>query len=145
MKEIQRALSAMQAWADKLSSTDRDDWIAIRLLRAQAIQAQAEGRRETALDLLKQAMNRASRYGVPELIADTGLAYTLALLESGQVSEAFVISGQLSAWGQLDWRVAWAQACVYRAMGQTESWNRYQRKARELAGDRVLPTPRPKA
>ncbi len=144
-KEIQRALSAMQAWADKLSSTDRDDWIAIRLLRAQAIQAQAEGRRETALDLLKQAMNRASRYGVPELIADTGLAYTLALLESGQVSEAFVISGQLSAWGQLDWRVAWAQACVYRAMGQAESWNRYQRKARELAGDRVLPTPRPKA
>ncbi|MBT2117583.1 winged helix-turn-helix domain-containing protein [Dyella sp. LX-66] len=145
VKEIQRALPAMQAWADKLAPADRDDWVAIQLLRAQAAQAQAEDRREQALDLLKQAMNRASRYGVPELIADTGLAYTLALLESGKASEAFVISGQLSAWGQLDWRVAWAQACVYRAMGQTASWNRYQRKARELAGDRVLPAPPAKA
>ncbi|MGO4702028.1 winged helix-turn-helix domain-containing protein [Dyella sp. 2RAB6] len=142
-QEIQRAAAAMQAWADKLPAPDRDEWIAIQGLRIQAIQAQVAGQREQALDALKQAMNKASRYGVPELIADTGLAYCLALLEAGKASDAFVISGQLSAWGELDWRVAWAQACVYRAMGQTQSWNRYQRKARELAGDRMLPVPRP--
>lgn len=141
VKEIQRAVAAMQAWVAKLSAQDQDDWIAIQLLRAQALQAQAEGQRDQALQLLQQAMNKASRYGVPELIADTGLAYIQALLKNGRTSEAFTISGQLSAWGQLDWRVAWAQASVYRAMGQTESWNQYRLKARELAGDRVLPTP----
>lgn len=138
-KEIQRAVAAFQAWSEQLSAADRDDWIAIQLLRAQALQDQVDGHREQSLDRLQQAMNKANRYGVPELIADTGLAYTLALLESGKTNEAFIVSGQLSAWSQLDWRVAWAQACVYRAMGQTASWNRYQRKARELAGDRLLP------
>ena len=107
----------------------------------QAVQAQAQGQRDQALAYLQQAMNKASRYGVPELIADTGLAYIQDLLKNGQVNEAFSISGQLSAWGQLDWRVAWAQAGVYQAMGQTESWKQYERKARQLAGDRLLPTP----
>ena len=144
-QEIRRAVAALKAWSEQLPATDRDDWIAIQLLRAQAVQAQADGHREQSLDRLQQAMNKANRFGVPELIADTGLAYTLALLESGKASEAFVVSGQLSAWGQLDWRVAWAQACVYRAMGQAASWNRYQRKARELAGDRILPALGPAA
>jgi DNA-binding winged helix-turn-helix (wHTH) protein/tetratricopeptide (TPR) repeat protein len=143
VKEIQRAVPAMQAWAAKLLLADQDDWVAIQLLRAQAVQAQAEGRREQVLQSLRQAMTMASRYGVPELIADTGLAYSQALLESGKTGEAFAISGQLSAWGQLDWRVAWAQACVYRAMGQAASAAQYQRKARELAGDRILPAPHP--
>jgi len=139
VKEIQRAVAAMQAWAAKLPPPDQDEWIAIQLLRAQAAQAQAEGDRDQALNLLQQAMNKASRYGVPELIADVGLAHTLALLDSGKTSEALAISGQLSAWGQLDWRVAWAQASVYRAMGQAQSAAQYQHKAQELAGDRVLP------
>ena len=141
VKEIQRAAAAMQAWAAKLPSSDQDDWIAIQQLRMQAVQAQAQGQRDQALAYLQQAMNKASRYGVPELIADTGLAYIQDLLKNGQVNEAFSISGQLSAWGQLDWRVAWAQAGVYQAMGQTESWKQYERKARQLAGDRLLPTP----
>ena len=145
VKEARRAVDALQAWAASLSSAEQDEWIAIQLLRAQAAQAQAEGRRDEALQLQRQAMSKAGRYGVPELIADTGLPYALALLEQGKTSEAFVISGQLSVWGQLDWRVAWAQACVYRAMGQAQSAAQYERKARELAGDRKLPAPPPAA
>ena len=144
-KEVQRAVAALQSWAARLPPTDQDEWVAIQLLRAQAAQAQAEGRRDQMLQLQQQAMSKASRYGVPELIADTGLPYTLALLERGKTSEAFTISGQLSVWGQLDWRVAWAQACVYRAMGQAQSAAQYERKARALAGDRKLPAPRPAA
>jgi tetratricopeptide (TPR) repeat protein len=137
-KALEQVVAAMQAWAAGLPA--QDEWIGIQLLRGRAIEAQAEGRRSNALDQLKLAMNQANRLGIPELIVDVGLAYTLALLEDGKVDEAVAIGGQLSVWDQQDWRAAWAQACVYRAMGRLESSEQYQRKARVLAGDRLLTT-----
>lgn len=137
-KELERVVASMQAWATVLPV--QDEWISIQLLRARAIEARASGRRGEALDQLKLAMNQANRLGVPELIVDVGLAYTLVLLDAGKVDEAVGIGGQLSVWDQQDWRAAWAQACVYRAMGRLESSEQYQRKARELAGDRPLTT-----
>jgi DNA-binding winged helix-turn-helix (wHTH) protein/tetratricopeptide (TPR) repeat protein len=131
------AVAAMQAWATQLST--QDDWIDIDVLRARAIGAAADGQHEQALADLKDAMAKANRLGVPDKIVDVGLTYTLALLDGNQVGDATAISGQLSAWEASDWRAAWAQACVYRAMGRMDSWAQYQRKARELAGDRVLP------
>jgi len=137
-KALEQVVAAMQAWAAGLPA--QDEWISIQLLRGRAIEAQAEGRRSNALDQLKLAMNQANRLGIPELIVDVGLAYTQALLEDGKVDEAVAIGGQLSVWDQQDWRAAWAQACVYRAMGRLESSEQYQRKARVLAGDRLLTT-----
>jgi hypothetical protein len=136
-EEVKRAVAAVQAWAAKLPQ--QDEWTAIVLLRAQAIQAWGEGRRDQALDQLKLAMSKANEWGVPELIVDVGQAYTQALLAAGKVEEAVAVSGELSTWAQTDWRAAWTQACAYRALGQTSSWERYRQKARELAGDRVLP------
>jgi DNA-binding winged helix-turn-helix (wHTH) protein/tetratricopeptide (TPR) repeat protein len=137
-KELTRVVDAMQAWAAGLPA--QDEWISIQLLLARAIEARANGRPSEAQDQLKLAMNQANRLGVPELKVNVGLAYTLLLLEAGKVDEAAGIGGQLSVWGQQDWRAAWAQACVYRAMGRLESSEQYQRKARELAGDRPLTT-----
>jgi len=137
--QIKRVVADMQTWANQLSASDQDEWIAILLLRAQSVQANAEGHREQALDQLKLAMSKASHLGVPELMVDVGLAYTLALLEDGKVNEATAVSGRLSTWEQLDWRAAWAQACLYRALGSMDAWKQHQRKAAELAGDRVLP------
>lgn len=135
-KELKRVVAAMQTWAASLPG--EDEWIAVQLARARAIDARADGHRDEALEQLKLAMNKANRLGMPELIVDVGLVYTLALLEAGKVDQAVAIGGQLSVWGQQDWRAAWAQACVYRALGQMESSEQYQRKARELAGDRAL-------
>jgi len=136
-EELKHAVAAMQAWAAKLP--DQDEWIAILLLRAQAIEAWGEGRRDQALDQLKLAMSKANELGVPEPMVDVGQAYTQALLVDGRVQEAVAVSGELSTWAQSDWRAAWTQACAYRALGQASSWERYRQKARELAGDRVLP------
>ncbi|HUB92049.1 MAG TPA: hypothetical protein VMA74_20165, partial [Dyella sp.] len=136
-KELADAVAAMQAWA--AGSTDEDEAIAILLLRAQATEAWSEGQRDRALDQLKLAMSKADAFGVPEYIVDVGQAYAQALLIAGKVEEAASVSGKLSPWGQSDWRAAWTQACVYRALGQAAYAEPYLSKARELAGDRVLP------
>ena len=136
-EDVKRAVAAMQAWAATLQ--DHSDWIAILLMRAQAAEAWSLGQHDQALSELSVAMNKANELGVPELIVDVGQVYAQALLLAGKVDEAVAVSGQLSAWSQLDWRAAWTQACVYRALGQTPSWAQYRQKARELAGDRVLP------
>jgi Flp pilus assembly protein TadD len=135
--ELKSAVAAFQAWAAALPV--HDEWVDILLLRAQAVQAWNEGRRDQALNQLKLAMSKADAYGVPELIVDVAQAYTQALLAAGKVEDAASVSGKLSTWSQLDWRAAWAQACVYRALGQMPYAEQYQNKARELAGDRVLP------
>ncbi|WP_203546743.1 winged helix-turn-helix domain-containing protein [Dyella caseinilytica] len=136
-EDVKRAVAAMQTWVATLSGDD--DWIAILLLRAQAAGAWSQGQRDQALSQLKLAMNKADKLGVPELMVDVGQVYAQALVTVGKVDDAAAVSGQLSAWSQLDWRAAWTQACVYRALGQTSSWEQYRQKARELAGDRVLP------
>lgn len=136
-QELKHAVADMQAWAAGLRN--QDEWIAIPLLRAQALDAWSEGQHEQALDHLKLAMSKANELGVPELIVDAGQAYTQSLLAADKVEEAVAVSGELSTWAQLDWRAAWAQACAYRALGQAASWERYRQTARELAGDRVLP------
>jgi DNA-binding winged helix-turn-helix (wHTH) protein/tetratricopeptide (TPR) repeat protein len=133
---VRQAVSDMQTWAAKLPEPNR--WIAILLMRAQAAGAWSEGRHDQALSQLKLAMSKANELGVPELVVDVGQAYTQALLAAGKVDEAVAVSGQLTTWSQLDWRAAWAQASVYRALGQVSSADHYRQKARELAGDRVL-------
>ncbi|GGA37882.1 winged helix-turn-helix domain-containing protein [Dyella nitratireducens] len=136
-KELKDGVAAMQAWV--AGAPDKDEWIAILLLRAQAVEAWSEGHHDQALAQWKLAMSKADEFGVPELIVDIGQAYTQALLAAGNVEEAASVSGKLSTWGQLDWRAAWAQACVYRALGQMAYWEQYRNKARQLAGDRALP------
>ena len=136
-KELKDGLTAMQAWVAGLPA--QDEWIAIQLLRAQAVVAWSEGHHDQALEQLKLAMDKADAWGVPELIVDVGQAYAQALLAAGKVEEASSVGGKLSTWSQLDWRAAWTQACVYHALGQASSSEQYRSKALELAGDRVLP------
>lgn len=136
-KELTDAVAAMHAWVNGLQQ--QDETISIMLLRAQAVEAWSEGRREHALDQLQLAMSKADAYGVPEFTVDVGQAYAQALLSAGRVEEAASIGGKLSPWSQSDWRAAWIQACVYRALGQMAYAEHYRNKARELAGDRGLP------
>jgi DNA-binding winged helix-turn-helix (wHTH) protein len=133
--DLKRAVAAMQAWAAPLS--ERDDWIKLYVMRATAAQAWSEGKREQAFEQLKPAMALADKLGVPDLIVSVGQSYALALLSVGNVDQAVAISGRLSTWSQLDWRAAWVEACVYRALGQAPSWETYRSKAQALAGDRM--------
>jgi tetratricopeptide (TPR) repeat protein len=136
--ELKHAVAAMQAWVEHLPRPSA--WTDILLLRAKAAQAWSEGHRGEALGELKLALAQSEQLGVPELIVSVGQAYALACLENGSAEQAMAVIGRLSTWDELDWRVAWAQARVYRALGQTSAAENALRKARVLAGDRPLPT-----
>jgi tetratricopeptide (TPR) repeat protein len=132
--DVTRTVAAMKAWAAPL--TEQDDWIALYVMRASAAEAWSEGKHPQALEQLKLAMALADKLGVPDLIVGVGQSYALALVSEGNVDQAVAISGRLSSWSELDWRAAWAEACVYRALGQMQAWETYRSKAQALAGDR---------
>lgn len=129
-----RTVAAMKAWAAPFIG--QDEWIALYVMRATAAEAWSEGRHEQAFEQLKQALSLADKLGVPDLIVGVGQSYALALVSEGHVDQAVAISGRLSSWSDLDWRAAWTEACVYRALGQTSAWEVYRSKAQALAGDR---------
>ena len=138
MDEARRTIAAMKTWAAPFIG--QDEWIALDVMRATAAEAWSEGRHERAFEQLKQALNLADKLGVPDLIVSVGQSYALALVSEGRVDQAVAISGRLSSWSELDWRAAWAEACVYRALGQTSAWETYRSKAQALAGDRPVLT-----
>jgi tetratricopeptide (TPR) repeat protein len=135
--ELKHTVDAMQTWAAHLPM--RNDGVDIRIMQAQAAQAWSEGKHDEALERLKSAMAAANTLGVPELIVGVAKPYALALLASGHLDQAIAVSGQLSTWANQDWRAAWVEACVYRALGQTAAWEKARSKAQQLAGDRPLP------
>jgi DNA-binding winged helix-turn-helix (wHTH) protein len=132
--EVKRAAAAMKAWAAPL--TEQDDWIALYVMRAAAAEAWSAGNHPQALEQLKLAMAMADKLGVPDQIVSVGQAYALALVSEGNLDQAVAISGRLSSWSEQDWRAAWTEACVYRALGQMPVWENYRSKAQVLAGDR---------
>ncbi|GLQ91600.1 winged helix-turn-helix domain-containing protein [Dyella acidisoli] len=134
LDELKHSVAAMQTWATPLK--EQDDWIKLYLVRATAAEAWSQDQHQQALDQLKLAMAQADRLGVPELIVSVGQSYAQALLNSGNVDPAVAVSGRLSNWSQLDWRAAWTEACVYKALGQMPAWEKSRSKAQELAGDR---------
>jgi DNA-binding winged helix-turn-helix (wHTH) protein/tetratricopeptide (TPR) repeat protein len=137
LPELKRAVAAMQAWVEH--APRRTAWMDIMLMRAKAAEAWSEGHRASALEQLKLAMDQAELLGVPGLIVSVGQGYAIACLETGDTDRAMAIVGRLSTWNGLDWRVAWLEARVYRALGQASAADSALRKAQQLAGDRVLP------
>ena len=137
VEELNHAVAAMETWAVQLPR--KDDWIDAWLLRAKATQSWSEGKSDQALDQFRAAMAAAEKLGVPEFIVGTGVPYAQMLLKTGHVDEAVAIGGRLSTWDGVDWRAAWVEADVYKALGQTVASDVSYAKAQRLAGDRMLP------
>ncbi|WP_329741424.1 winged helix-turn-helix domain-containing protein [Dyella sp. A6] len=137
LQDAQRQLDEMSRWAARLRTLNA--WVSLYLARAQASRSWAMGDRATALDHLKHAMDVAEKMGVPEGIVQVGAPYTLALLATGHVHRAMAVGGVLSAWSATDWRAAWAEACLYGALGHRTAEQQATRRAKRLAGDRSLP------
>ena len=138
LPELRRAVATLQSWVEH--APRRTAWMDIMLMRAKAAEAWSEGHRTSALEQLKLAMDQAELLGVPGLIVSAGQGYAIACLEAGDTDQAMAIVGRLSTWNGLDWRVAWLEARVYRALGQVSATDSALRKAQQLAGDRVLPS-----
>ncbi|GGA03217.1 winged helix-turn-helix domain-containing protein [Dyella caseinilytica] len=135
--DARREVAAMDAWNNHLSF--KDDWVNVYVIHAKAALLWSDGNHDGAVEQLKLAMNLAEKLGVPEVMVSIGQAYGIALLDTGQLNEAMAVSGRMSIWSNTDWRAAWLEACVYRALGQTDSWNAARTRTQQLAGDRPLP------
>jgi DNA-binding winged helix-turn-helix (wHTH) protein/tetratricopeptide (TPR) repeat protein len=141
LDDARREVASMADWQSHLPF--KDDWIAIYVMHAKAMQTWAEGNHAAAIDQFKSTLAEAEKLGVPDVVLSVGEPYALALLDAGQLDQAMAISGRLSVWSTVDWRAAWVEARVYLALGQTDSWNKSRAKAQELAGDRPLPATTP--
>ncbi|MBE1161859.1 winged helix-turn-helix domain-containing protein [Dyella acidiphila] len=135
--DVAREAAAMQAWRDHLAF--QDDWVDVYVIQARAAQLWSSGQHDAALAQMKTAMELAEKFGVPDVVVSTGVPYGLALLAAGKLDQAMAVSGRMSIWSNADWRAAWLEACIYRALGQNDSWNSARARTQQLAGDRPLP------
>lgn len=133
------AVQALRALADH----DRSDgWHAMCAAAAEAEQAWAAGRRETALEQLGVAMRAAEQFNVPEDLVAVGAPYVAALIAASQLDSARVVSGRIAPWADRDLRAATAQALLFRALDQDDAARKAERNMERLAGER-LPAPVP--
>lgn len=136
--EAESELTRFRAWADGVP----DDIASIEVALATAEQAWSAGRSDEALRGYAQAMARAERWGIPDLLVEVGQSYVLALLEAGKRDEASAVSGRIAPWAERDLRAASVQAAMYRALDQTEAWSETIERAQRLAGERAMPRQR---
>jgi hypothetical protein len=129
----------LRAWAD-IAPGDRRS-LYVELLEAD--QARLEGNAESALQGYAAAMTRAERLGIPEDIVVVGQSYVEALLAVGRVEQASAIGGRLAPWSNQDMRASWVQAEVYQALRKDDAARTALERARQLAGERVLPAAAP--
>ncbi|HUD41585.1 MAG TPA: transcriptional regulator [Dokdonella sp.] len=116
-----------------------DDWRLAWAEQAKAEQAWREGAREQALAHFAAALERIERLGVPEDLVAIAQPYVLALIDGGEPERAGTIAGRIAAWGAGDFRVAWAQARLYQALGRPAAARQATDRALALAGQRALP------
>ncbi|PZQ10001.1 MAG: hypothetical protein DI564_16865 [Rhodanobacter denitrificans] len=116
-----------------------DDWRLAWAEQAKAEQAWREGAREQALLHFAAALERIQRLGVPEDLVAIAQPYVLALIDGGDPERAGTIAGRIAAWGARDFRVAWAQARLYQALGRAAAARQATDRALALAGERALP------
>ena len=128
-------IKRLRAWADAASGDRRS--LYVELLEAD--QARLEGNAEPALQAYAAAMTRAERLGIPEDIVVVGQSYVEALLAAGRVEQASAIGGRLAPWSNQDMRASWVQAQVYQALRKDDAARTALERARQLAGERVLP------
>jgi len=119
--------------------TPSDDWRSAWAEQAKAEQAWREGGREQALRHFEAALERIQRLGIPEDTIAIAQPYVLALIDSGDTERAGAVVGRIAAWGERDFRVAWAQARLYRALDRPAAARQATERALQLAGERALP------
>jgi len=123
----------LRSWLAKLPNGEGDVYVAF----VDAEKARVEGDTSFALRSYSTALERASRLGIPDVLVICAVPYARLLEQVGQLQEASAVTGRISQWGDRDFRVALAEADLYRALGQTKAWREASERARSLAGQRT--------
>ncbi len=131
--------SELAARLHELAATSDDDVVAIDAAIAAAGQAVAENHRDTALQGLAAALQRAEKLGVPDDLVAVGAPYLDALIAASHLDEARAVAGRLAPFADRDLRAAWAQVKLYRALDRPDAERNALATATRLAGDGALP------
>ncbi|MFC4822205.1 winged helix-turn-helix domain-containing protein [Dokdonella ginsengisoli] len=136
LDEAGRETAALRAWVE---SRPASEWRELQALLAEAEQAWAEGRRDVALGRFADASQRAERLGVPEDRVEVAAIAVPALIAADQLDRAAALVGTIAAWAPVDFRAAWTEAQLLRALGRTDDWQRAYEHASVLARERIVP------
>ncbi|MFC3714606.1 winged helix-turn-helix domain-containing protein [Luteimonas soli] len=112
-------------------------------LLVHAVARRARGDEAAADAGYRAALALAEERGIPEEIAEVVVAHAGWLLERGQADRASALIGRASPWADQDFDLAALQARLLRSLGQGPQAEAARTRARELAGERELPAPRP--
>ena len=107
----------------------------------------AEAERAIALDrpddadrAYKQALDLADADGTPRTIAMVIESWATALIDQGRLADAAALVGRIGAWAADDFDSALLQLRLAHALGEPTGWRNALAAARELAGERTIPT-----
>jgi len=139
-----RETTQFSAWAEALDAPLAVSGAVVRDARFyaaldRACDEAARNETETALARFAALFAAARELQAPERIVHVAAAYVQALIAAGRIDEASSVAGIIAIWADGDPDAAWAQAQVYRALGETSAFRQAVARLHALAGERISP------
>ena len=104
-----------------------------------AEQLAAEKKDEPARAAFERALRATSEHEVPSDVVEVTTSYAAWLIAKGDLERALAVLGRNQAWSAANFRVAVAEARLYRALGNEKLWRAALDRALGTAGERTIP------
>nr|WP_305118987.1 winged helix-turn-helix domain-containing protein [Tahibacter harae] len=105
--------------------------------------AEWAARQATAPDAVQaafdRALARAEDVGLPVLVSLVAQSYVDWLLAQDRRDKAAELAGRVAVWANDDYESALVRVKVFQLLGSRDAWRQSLEKARQLAGERVIP------
>jgi DNA-binding winged helix-turn-helix (wHTH) protein/tetratricopeptide (TPR) repeat protein len=88
----------------------------------------------------ERSRTTAEHSGVPAHVALVATAYGKWLIDHDRAREASGLAGRVAPWAEQDFECAVLQVAVHAALGQRAAWSVALGQARQLAGERSIPS-----
>lgn len=137
-EQARRETAALKAWADRIGASDLTPGVLLAVAEAHA----ADGRQAASLQNYELAMAAAERSGMPDDLVVVAASYVRVLVKAKQLDKATLVAGRIGVWAEQDFRAAWTQGVVQAALGDAQAAQATLERAKQLAGERTLPTVR---
>lgn len=133
------AASRAVSSARQLAGGDQKTDMAVYAALAAGVLAAERHERGVAEAAFEQALAVADASRMPSDTLVVVQNYGEYLLKTGNLDRAGQVIGRVGPWATGNYAAALLQVRLYRALGQSVPWEAALHKARELAGERVIP------
>lgn len=86
-----------------------------------------------------RALARAEDVGLPVLVSLVAQSYVDWLLVQDRRDKAAELAGRVAVWANDDYESALVRVKVFHVLGSRDAWRQSLEKARQLAGERIIP------